>query len=152
MWARAEALDLVCGPTLLLLLGVLNACASIVALDEGKCSHEQIIQSGVNSNGFLGSSLVDTYATCGSMEYAWTVFNKIPSGNVVFWNAILGGCDPMGMEMKLFNILDEYVKKVQSQMTSLKLFVFCQFVGFQVWWMKECTAMVLMITIYVISW
>jgi hypothetical protein len=77
-WGRVEALelfqqmskDLVCGQTLLLLLGVLNACASIVALDEGKCSHEQIIQSGVNSNGFLGSSLVDTYATCGSMEYA----------------------------------------------------------------------------------
>jgi hypothetical protein len=149
MWPRAEALelfqqmpkDLVFGQTLLLLLGVLNACASIVALDEGKCSHEHIIQSGVNSNGFLGSSLFDTYATCGSMEYAWRVFNKMPSGNVVFWNAILGGCDPMCMERKLFNILDEYVKKVQSQMTSLKLFVFCQFVGFQVWWMKECTAM-----------
>jgi hypothetical protein len=71
MWARAEALELfqqtpqnlVCGQTLLLLLGVLNACANIVALDEGRCSHKQIIQSGVNSNGFSGSSLVDTYAS-----------------------------------------------------------------------------------------
>jgi hypothetical protein len=69
------------------------------------------------------------------------MFNKMPFGNVVFWNVILGGCDPMGMVRKLFKFLDKYVKKVQSQMTSFKLFVFCQFVGLKVWWMKECTAM-----------
>jgi hypothetical protein len=27
-------------------LGVLNACASVVALEEARCAHEQIIQGG----------------------------------------------------------------------------------------------------------
>jgi pentatricopeptide repeat protein len=54
----------------------------MVALEEGRCAHEQIIQS----------SLVDMYAQCGSMEDAWSVFNKMPSRNVVTWTAILGGC------------------------------------------------------------
>ncbi len=60
-------------------VGVLNACASIVALEEGRCAHEQIMQSGWDSDLFVGSSLVDMYAKCGSMEDAWKVFNKMPS-------------------------------------------------------------------------
>jgi pentatricopeptide repeat protein len=30
-----------------------------------------------------GSSLVDMYAKCGSLEDAWRVFNKMPSRDVV---------------------------------------------------------------------
>ncbi len=42
-------------PNFVTFVGVWNACASIITLDDGKCSHEQIIQSGLNSNGFLCS-------------------------------------------------------------------------------------------------
>jgi hypothetical protein len=42
-------------------VGVLNACASVVALEEGKHAHEQIIERGWDSNAFLASSLVDMY-------------------------------------------------------------------------------------------
>jgi hypothetical protein len=38
---------------------VLNACASVLALEEGKCVHEQIIQSGCVSDVFVRDSLVD---------------------------------------------------------------------------------------------
>ncbi len=70
-------------------VGVLNACASVLALEEGRRAHEQIIQSGCESDVFVGSSLVDMYAKCGSMEDAQIVFNKMPSRNVVSWNAML---------------------------------------------------------------
>jgi pentatricopeptide repeat protein len=72
-------------------VGVLNACASIMALEEGRCAHEQIIQSGCESDVFVGSSLVDMYAKCGSMEDACRVFNSMPSHDVFSWNALLGG-------------------------------------------------------------
>jgi pentatricopeptide repeat protein len=36
------------------------------------------------------------YAKCGSMQDAWRVFNKMPSHDVVSWNAILGGCAKHG--------------------------------------------------------
>jgi len=64
-------------------LGVLNTCASIVALEEGRCVHEQIIQSGCECDVFVRNSLVDMYAKCGSMEDAWRVFNKMSSREVV---------------------------------------------------------------------
>ncbi len=54
-------------------VGVLNAFASVVVLDEGRHVHEQIIESGWDSNVFVVSSLVDMYAKCGSMEDAESV-------------------------------------------------------------------------------
>ncbi|CAM6044111.1 unnamed protein product [Sphagnum compactum] len=77
-------------------VGVLNACARLQALEEGKCAHQQIIQSGCESHPFVISSLVDMYAKCGSMEDAQRVFNKLPphdmpSRDVVTWNAMIGG-------------------------------------------------------------
>jgi hypothetical protein len=51
-------------------VGVLNACASMIALEEIRCIHHQIIQIGLESDVFLGNSLVDMYAKCGSIEDA----------------------------------------------------------------------------------
>ncbi len=49
-------------------VGVLNVCASVVAIEDGRCAHEQIIRSGWDSNVFVENSLVEMYAKCGSME------------------------------------------------------------------------------------
>ncbi|CAM6036051.1 unnamed protein product [Sphagnum compactum] len=57
---------------------ILNACASIEALKQGNDVHEQIIQSGRESNVSVGSRLVDMYAKCGSIDEAWRVFNSTP--------------------------------------------------------------------------
>jgi pentatricopeptide repeat protein len=70
-------------------VGAVNACASLVALEEGRCAHQQIIQSGWDSDVFVGSSLVDMYAKCGSMEDAKRVFKEMPLRDVVSWNSIL---------------------------------------------------------------
>jgi pentatricopeptide repeat protein len=61
--------------------------------------HVQVIlfiQIGFNSNVFVGGSLVDISAKCGSMEDVCSMFNKMQSENVVDWNAILRGCDTHG--------------------------------------------------------
>jgi hypothetical protein len=58
-------------------VGVLNACTSVISFEEGRCVHQQTVQSGLESDVFVGSSLVDMYAKCGSMEDACRVFNKI---------------------------------------------------------------------------
>ncbi len=44
---------------------------------------------------------MDIYAKCGSIEDAWGVFNKLPSGNVVTGNAILGGCAMQGHDKEV---------------------------------------------------
>jgi hypothetical protein len=43
---------------------MLNACASLVVIEEGRCVHQQIIQISLESDVFVGSSL-DMYAKSG---------------------------------------------------------------------------------------
>ncbi len=45
--------------------------------------------NSLDSDVFVGSSLVDMCAKCGSMDEAWRVFDKMPSRNVVSWNAMI---------------------------------------------------------------
>ncbi|CAN5962314.1 unnamed protein product [Sphagnum jensenii] len=97
-------------------VAVLNACASVSALEEGRCAHEQIIRSGCESvvfvrNAFVGSSLVDMYAKCGSMEDAWRVFCKMPSQDVVTWTAMILGYVRCGQGEKAL----ELYKRMQQE-------------------------------------
>jgi pentatricopeptide repeat protein len=96
-------------------VGVLNACASMAALEEGRHTHEQIIQSGYESVAFVGNSLIDMYAKCGSMEDAKRVFNKLPSRDVVSWNVMIFGHVKYGQGQKAL----ELFRQMQEEGNSL---------------------------------
>jgi pentatricopeptide repeat protein len=72
-------------------LSVLNACASLRAIEKGRCVHEEIIQSGDESDAIVGSSLIDMYAKCESMEDAHRVFNRMPTRNAISWTSMIQG-------------------------------------------------------------
>jgi hypothetical protein len=46
----------------------MNACTSVVALEEGICIHEGIIQIGYEWNFLVDNSFIAMYAKCGSLE------------------------------------------------------------------------------------
>eukprot|EP01018_Ginkgo_biloba_P012605 Gb_10908 [translate_table: standard] len=69
---------------------VLNACASIPALVQGKQIHAVIIKSGFEPNIYVGNALIDMYAKCGTLEDACKVLNKMPDVDVVSWTALIG--------------------------------------------------------------
>ncbi len=71
-------------------IGVLNACANLLALDGGRLTHKQVIHSGSESDVSVSSSFV-VYAKCGSTEDAWRVFNTMPSHDVMPWTAMIQG-------------------------------------------------------------
>ncbi len=48
--------------------GVLNACASVIALEEGRIVHDKITEKGCEFDVFVGSSLVDMYAKPGNTK------------------------------------------------------------------------------------
>jgi pentatricopeptide repeat protein len=89
MWTGAEGIGTIsknaagrCAASVTF-VGVLNACASVVALGKDRQVHEQTIESGCESDVFVGNSLVDMYAKCGTMEDACKVFNKMSSRDVI---------------------------------------------------------------------
>ncbi len=86
---------------------MLNACASLRALEEGRQVHEQIIQSGCEGDAFVGCNLVDMYAKCGSMEDAQRVFNKMPSRDVITWNAMILGHGKCAQALKALELFSQ---------------------------------------------
>ncbi|KAJ7560176.1 hypothetical protein O6H91_04G117100 [Diphasiastrum complanatum] len=68
---------------------LLKQCGRRKALSEGKRVHALIVQSGLDSHMFLGNTLMEMYAKCGSVLDARKVFNTMPEHNVFSWTAIM---------------------------------------------------------------
>jgi pentatricopeptide repeat protein len=77
---------------------------SIMALEEGRCVHEQIIQSRYKSDVFVGNCLIDMYAKCGSIEDAWRVFNRMAMHDVIAWSAMILGQVKCGQGHKVLEL------------------------------------------------
>lgn len=69
-------------------ISTLQACSFLAALDYGKLIHVYIILSGIESDIYLHSSLIDMYTKCGSFEDAHGVFYQSSLQNMVMWNAM----------------------------------------------------------------
>eukprot|EP01018_Ginkgo_biloba_P019771 Gb_28393 [translate_table: standard] len=68
---------------------VLKACASLKALQMGKEIHDHIVRTGLESDVFVGNSLVTMYARCGNIEIARQLFDRMSTKDVVSWNVMI---------------------------------------------------------------
>ncbi|KAF3793617.1 Pentatricopeptide repeat-containing protein [Nymphaea thermarum] len=75
-----------------LVIGLLQACALLGASREGRCLHAYAVRMGFTcSNLFLSTCLVDMYAKCGLVKWAFHVFYQIQHRDVVAWTAMISG-------------------------------------------------------------
>ncbi|KAL2557474.1 putative pentatricopeptide repeat-containing protein [Forsythia ovata] len=86
---------------------LLNACAILSA---EKQIHVHAFKFGFMFDVFVGNSLVNMYAKCGSIEEADRAFYEIPERGVVSWSAMIGGLAQHGQEV-IRLIKDSKVKK-----------------------------------------
>ncbi|KAM2604617.1 hypothetical protein TB2_033505 [Malus domestica] len=95
-------------PTRSTLGSVLSAIASLAALDYGLLVHNMAVKLGLDSNVYVGSSLINMYAKCEKMDSSKKIFDYLPEKNVVLWNAMLGGYAQNGYAsevIELFTIM-----------------------------------------------
>ena len=78
-------------PNSLTVTGLLNACARLSSLNEGKFIHKFCIINSHESDDYVCSAIVDMYAKCGSIEDAFDVFKKLPDRDVISWNSMIVG-------------------------------------------------------------
>lgn len=76
-------------PSKVIYLGILKACSSLGDLERGRCIHFHMRKDELSSDVIIGTSLIDMYSKCGSLEEAYTVFSELPSRNVRSWSAII---------------------------------------------------------------
>lgn len=72
---------------------VLSGCSHLgsVGLLMGKSVHGFIIKNGWGLNVEVGTVLVDMYAKCGLLKYAFLVFELMKERNVMSWTALICG-------------------------------------------------------------
>ena len=71
------------------LTSVVSACASTVALEEGKLMHSLASENSFDSDDVFMNALVSMYGRCGSVEDALTMFKMMRNRTVVTWTAML---------------------------------------------------------------
>jgi pentatricopeptide repeat protein len=86
---------------------VLKACASLLALQEGKEIHQHVVRSRFESCVFVQNALVAMYAKCGNLEVARQLFDKMPERDVVSWNAMIAGYAQNGFPNEALRLFDE---------------------------------------------
>ncbi|OVA00232.1 Pentatricopeptide repeat [Macleaya cordata] len=98
---------------------VLSACGRLGALEHGKWVHAYIDKCGMKVDVILGTSLIDMYAKCGSIERARSVFNELgPNKDVMAWSAMISGlamhghsgeCLELFVQMQNHGVMPNYV-------------------------------------------
>ncbi|KAH7352844.1 hypothetical protein KP509_19G066400 [Ceratopteris richardii] len=68
-----------------------KACGSMGATTTGKHIHDMMLRAGIESNVIVGTTLLDMYGTCGKLEEARRVFDRLPNKNSVTWCALVAG-------------------------------------------------------------
>ncbi|KAH0463191.1 hypothetical protein IEQ34_007773 [Dendrobium chrysotoxum] len=94
-------------PTRSTMASILSAAANLQAIDDGFQVHTESIKLGLDSNVFVGSSLINFYIKCGFMEDARRVFNSPWEKNVVIWNAMLAGLLMHGLAEEVIDLFLE---------------------------------------------
>eukprot|EP01018_Ginkgo_biloba_P020119 Gb_16017 [translate_table: standard] len=86
---------------------VLKACTGLSALKEGKMIHDHVVKTGLESDVFVGNSLVAMYAKCGSIDVARHIFDKMSERTVVSWNTMIAGYAQSGHANKALEMYNQ---------------------------------------------
>ena len=75
---------------------VIKACGGLCDMVEGKRVHGKVIKSGLDSDVYIGNSLIIMYAKMGCIESAEKVFQEMPVRDLVSWNSMISGYVSVG--------------------------------------------------------
>lgn len=87
-----------------------HACSCLGSLQQGQLLHAHLVKTPFESNVYVGTSLVDMYSRCGSINDAQASFSSISSPNVAAWTALMNGYSHHGLGSEavlLFEIMLE---------------------------------------------
>ncbi|XP_051146663.1 pentatricopeptide repeat-containing protein At3g62890-like isoform X2 [Andrographis paniculata] len=113
------------------LVSVISACTHLAALEQGKWLDAYIRKNGMKVNVILGTTLIDMYMKCGSVESAMNVFYGMEETGVSSWNAVILGLAMNGrVEQSL--LMFETMKKrkvVPNEVTFVAVLGACRHMG-----------------------
>eukprot|EP00249_Psilotum_nudum_P000566 c12562_g1_i1 orf=2-520(-) len=94
-------------PNKITFISILDACASLTALSEGREIHSRIIDCRLESDVVLGTALVRMYGKCGSPDEARIVFYKMPQRDVFSWTTMIAAYAQIGNGKEVLRLFQQ---------------------------------------------
>ncbi|CAL9180332.1 unnamed protein product [Musa hybrid cultivar] len=94
-------------PSIIATTSVFMACAELSALLLGQEAHCYALKVGFTADTFLGSSTIDMYAKCGSIEHARTLFDNLKDKDAVSWTVMITGYGINGYGSEAIDLYNE---------------------------------------------
>ncbi|CAL9780641.1 unnamed protein product [Musa acuminata subsp. burmannicoides] len=88
---------------------VLKACAGSDHLAGGLQLHGAVTKLGLDTNIFVGNTLIALYWRCGGLSDALRVFDEMPTKDVVSWNAMIAGYAQNGQYDRAIELCEKMV-------------------------------------------
>ncbi|XP_065869337.1 pentatricopeptide repeat-containing protein At2g17210 [Euphorbia lathyris] len=95
------------------LVNILQICKYFANPYQLKAVHCVILGRGCESNELAASSLIDAYAKCNLVEYAWNVFIRTRGRDVVLWSTMIAAFARCGKPDEAIAVFQEMDKAVE---------------------------------------
>ncbi|POO04069.1 Tetratricopeptide-like helical domain containing protein [Trema orientale] len=95
----------------LTVVNILRACGSIKNSLMGREVHAQIVKNSIETNLYLGSTLVWFYCRFSEYSNAIKVLQQMPLRDVFSWTAIISGCAHLGHDSEALEFLREMIEE-----------------------------------------
>nr|AKH05217.1 chlororespiratory reduction 2 [Pelargonium cotyledonis] len=96
-------------PNSVTMVSVLQACAALAALEQGKVLHGFILRRCLDSILPVISALVTMYGRCGKLELGQRVFDQTKEKDVVLWNSLISSYGIHGFGNKAIQLFKEMI-------------------------------------------
>ncbi|KAJ4840342.1 hypothetical protein Tsubulata_040277 [Turnera subulata] len=93
------------------IVSILRSCGSIQALLTGREIHALTVKNSMQSNEFVGTTLMWFYCKCGESRTASKVLRQMPLRDVVSWTTIISGHAFLGHEFEALEFLKEMMEE-----------------------------------------
>ncbi|KAF4380896.1 hypothetical protein G4B88_028269 [Cannabis sativa] len=89
---------------------VIRACAALAAVRQGKEVHCQYVRRGGWRDVIVESALVDLYAKCGCIDFAYSVFVQMQVRNLISWNSMICGLAQNGRGQEAIDLFEDMIE------------------------------------------
>ncbi|KAJ0539933.1 putative tetratricopeptide-like helical domain superfamily, DYW domain-containing protein [Helianthus annuus] len=126
-----ELLNLGYVPTHSTLVSTLSAISWSALLSKGRWVHSYMVKNGHKLDGVLGTSLIEMYCKCGSIETALKVFESIPNKKLGHWTTIIAGLGTHGQATLALDLFLEMLKMnvIPNAITFIGVLTACNHAG-----------------------
>ncbi|MCD7448527.1 hypothetical protein HAX54_043457 [Datura stramonium] len=110
---------------------LLSACAGMGSMQFGQQIHAHLVRTSSSVDIGVGNALVNMYAKCGCIQYAYTAFRLMICRNLVSWNSVIAGFANHGHGKKVIKLFEEMrsVGLKPDSVTFLGLLIACNHAG-----------------------